>query len=189
MKKRLLLTAGIAMGILMFMGCSDVYQTLADGKNAVVNGLVNAKNEVVDTAAKAVGDAPKEAILGALSVLNKAGGEAALTSDSFLKGKRTKGVDSYTGTYSANYNKYSETEVVFGGTTVERDEGNTLEVSCSLKVEQGEAIIFLKSGSSAPVVLLETTDEYTGFIDVGNGSNYIGVWGDDFTGSVEINIE
>lgn len=41
MKKRLLLTAGIAMGILMFMGCSDVYQTLADGKNAVVNGFIH----------------------------------------------------------------------------------------------------------------------------------------------------
>lgn len=189
MKKRLLLAVGIAAGILMLTGCSDVYQTLADGKNAVINGLVDAKNGIVDAAADAVGDEPKEAILGALNALNEAGGETALTSDTFLKGKRTKGTDSYTGTYSADYNKYSGTEVVFGGTTIERDEGNALEVSCSLKVEEGKAIIFLKSGSSDPVVLLETINEYTGSIDVGNGSNYIGVWGDDFIGSVGISIE
>lgn len=106
-----------------------------------------------------------------------------------MKGKRTTGTDNYTGTYSADYNKYTGTEVLFGGTTIERNEGNTLEVSCSLKVDEGKAIIFLKSGSSDPVVLLETTDEYAGSVEVGNGSCYIGVWGDGFTGNVEINIE
>lgn len=189
MKKGLLLFVCTAMGIMMLTGCSHVYQALTDGKNTIINGLVDAKDEVLDAAANTIGDEPKEAILGALNVLNEAGGETALTSDTFLKGKRTKGTDDYTGTYSADYNKYSGTEVLFGGTTMERDGGNTIEVSCSLKVERGKAIIFLKSGSSDPAVLLETTDDYTGSIEVGNGSCYIGVWGDEFTGNIEINME
>lgn len=189
MKKWLLLLVCTVLGTLMLTGCSDVYQALADGKNKVIHGLVKGKDKALDAAADAVGDGPKEAILEALEVLNEAGGETALTNDTFLRGKRTMGTDHYTGTYHADYNKYTGTEVIFGGTTFEREEGNTLDVSCSLKAEEGKAIIFLKSGSSDPVVLLETEDEYTGSVEVGNGSCYIGVWGEDFTGRVEMNIE
>lgn len=71
MKKKLLIFLCVALGIFMLTGCSNVYQALTDGKNAVVNALVGAKDEAVDAAADAVGDGPKEAILGALNTLNE----------------------------------------------------------------------------------------------------------------------
>lgn len=53
-------------------------------------------------------------------------GEAQLTSDSKLQGKRVFGEDEYTGTYEAEYHKFSGTEYLFGGTSIEREAFHSL---------------------------------------------------------------
>ena len=64
-----------------------------------------------------------------------------------------------------------------------------MEVTCSLTVEEGEAAIFLNSGSEDPVILLSESGDYSSTIEVGGGSVYLGVWGEGVTGSVSIQIE
>lgn len=168
----------ILLCIAMLSGCNDIYQKLSDGTEKILNAASNA-----------VGDKPKEAILNAFNAINEAGGKSVLTNSAFLQGNRSAGEDDYTGTYQADYKNFSDTEVIFGGTSIEREGGNTLTISCSLKIDDGEAIIFKKSGNNEPIALLKVTDDYSGTIEVGNGSNYIGIWGEDFSGSVEINIQ
>ena len=70
-----------------------------------------------------------------------------------------------------------------------REAGNTVELTCSLDIEEGEAAIFLCSGSEEPVLLLSESGDYSGTIEVGSGSVYLGVWGEGVTGSVSIQIE
>ncbi len=168
----------IILCVSMLSGCNNIYQALSDGTE-----------KMLDEASNAVGEKPKEAILNALNTFNDIGGESVLTDDMSLQGKRTFGNDSYVGEYSSTYDKFSETEIVFGGTSVERENGNTIEISCSLTIDNGNAIVFLKSGNTDPVALLDISDEYVGTIEVGNCSSYIGVWGEDFSGTVELNIE
>ena len=194
-----LLTCGLLCALLL-SGCSGVLQSLADGTDAVLGGwaegtdrvagaLADGTDAVLGAAADATDDSVKDAILDAYGSLVDAAGSWALTPDRSLQGERVRGEDDYTGTYEANYEDFSGTELLFGGTTLDREAGNTVELSCSLNIEEGEAAVFLCSGSEDPVILLSESGEYSSTIEVGGGSTYIGVWGEGVTGSVSIRIE
>lgn len=185
---------------LLLSGCSGMLQSLADGTDAVLAGLANGADQVTgaladmtDTvlgaAADATDDSVKDAILDAYSSLMDTAGSWALTPNRSLQGERVRGEDDYTGTYAADYEDFSGTELLFGGTTLDREAGDTVEVTCSLTVEEGEAAIFLNSGSEDPVILLSESGDYSSTIEVGGGSIYLGVWGEGVTGSVSIQIE
>ena len=194
-----LLTCGLLCALLL-SGCSDVLQSLADGTDAVLGGLAEGTDRiagaladgtdaVLGAAADATDDSVKDAILDAYGSLIDAAGALALTPDRSLQGERVRSEDDYTGTYEANYEDFSGTELLFGGTTLDREAGNTVELSCSLNIEEGEAAVFLCSGSEDPVILLSESGDYRSTIEVGGGSTYIGVWGEGVTGSVSIRIE
>ena len=135
------------------------------------------------------GNRGKDAILDAYGSLVDAAGSWALTPDRSLQGDRVRGEDDYTGTYEAGYEDFSGTELLFGGTTLDREAGNTVDLSCSLDIEEGEAVVFLCSGSDDPVILLSGSGDYSSTIEVGGGSTYIGVWGEEANGSASIQIE
>ena len=198
-KRMSLLLCGLLCALLL-SGCSSMMQNLADGTDAVLGGLANGADQVtgaladmtdaaLDAAADATDDSVKDAILDAYRSLVDTAGSWALTSDHSLRGERGQGEDDYTGTYAADYEDFSGTELLFGGTTLEREAGDTVEVTCSLAIEEGEATIFLRSGSEDPVLLLSESGDYSGTIEVGSGSVYLGVWGEGVTGSVSIQIE
>lgn len=194
-----LLTCGLLCALLL-SGCSGVLQSLADGTDAVLGGLAEGTDRVagaladmtdavLDAAADATDDSVKDAILDAYGSLVDAAGSWALTPDRSLQGERVPGEDDYTGTYEANYGDFSGTELLFGGTTLDRETGNTVELTCFLDIEEGEAAVFLCSGGEDPVILLSESGDYASTIKVGGGSTYIGVWGEGVTGSVSIQIE
>lgn len=116
-------------------------------------------------------------------------GNATLTGDLSLKGKRTYGDDHYTGTYVADYKDFSKTEYLFGGTSIERENGKDISVSCDLEVTEGTAQVFWISGSDDPVILLEASDSYSETLTLPEGGNYFGITGDNFKGHLEMNIE
>lgn len=195
----LLLTCGLLCALLL-SGCSGVLQSLADGTDAILGGLAEGTDRVagaladgtdavLDAAADATDDSVKDALVGAYGSLVDAAGSWALTPDRSLQGNRVRGEDDYTGAYEADYEGFSGTELLFGGTTLDRATGNTVELSCSLDIEEGEAVVFLCSGSEDPAILLSESGDYTSTIEVGGGSTYIGVWGEGANGSVSIQIE
>ena len=195
----LLLTCGLLCALLL-SGCSGMMQSLADGTDAVLGGLAEGTDRVagaladmtdaaLGAAADATGDSVKDALVGAYGSLMDAAGSWALTPDRSLQGERVRGEDDYTGTYAADYEDFSGTELLFGGTTLEREAGDTVEVTCSLAIEEGEAAVFLRSGSENPAILLSESGDYSGTIEVGGGIVYLGVWAENVTGSVSIQIE
>ena len=131
----------------------------------------------------------KDEILDQYNNVVQLAGNATLTGDLSLKGKRTYGDDHYTGTYVADYKDFSKTEYLFGGTSIERENGKDISVSCDLEITEGTAQVFWVSGSDDPVILLEATGSYSETITLPEGGNYIGVTGNNFTGHLEVNIE
>ena len=131
----------------------------------------------------------KDEILDQYNSVVQTAGNAALTSNFLLKGNRTYGEDCYTGTYTADYKDFSNTEYLFGGTSIERENGKDISVSCDLEITEGTAQVFWVSGSDDPVILLEATGSYSETITLPEGGNYIGVIGNNFTGHLEMNIE
>ena len=196
---RLLLTCGLLCALLL-SGCSGMMQVLADGTDAVLNGLAEGTDQVaggladmtdaaLGAAADATDDSVKDALVDAYGSLVDTAGSWALMPDRSLQGERVPGEDDYTGTYAADYDDFSGTELLFGGTTLDREAGNTVELSCSLDIETGEAAVFLCSGGEDPVVLLSESGDYASTIEVGGRSTYIGVWGEEANGSVSIQID
>ena len=131
----------------------------------------------------------KDEILDQYNNVIQLAGNATLTGDLSLKGKRTYGDDHYTGTYAADYKDFSKTEYLFGGTSIERENGKDISVSCDLEITEGTAQVFWISGSDDPVILLEATGSYSETITLPEGGNYIGITGNNFTGHLEVNIE
>lgn len=131
----------------------------------------------------------KDEILNQYNNVIQSAGNVTLTGDLSLKGKRTYGDDHYTGTYVADYKDFSKTEYIFGGTSIERENGKDISVSCELEITKGTAQVFWVSGSDDPVILLETTDSYSETITLPEGGNYIGITGNNFTGHLEMNID
>ena len=131
----------------------------------------------------------KDEILDQYNNVVQLAGNATLTGDLSLEGKRTYGDDHYTGTYVADYKDFSKTEYLFGGTSIERENGKDISVSCDLEITEGTAQVFWVSGSDDPVILLEATDSYSETITLPEGGNYIGITGNNFTGHVELDIK
>ena len=78
---------------------------------------------------------------------------------------------------------------MFGGTSIKRKAGKDISVTCTLEVSSGTAKVFWISGSDEAVTLIEATGTYSDTITLPDGGNYIGIEGESFTGSIELNIE
>ena len=159
-------------------GCSTAIQSLADGTGQMLDSLTKVDDGRL-----------KDHLLEAYGALLDEAGSTVLTPESRLKGRLKKGGDDYTGSYEADYSDFTGTELLFGGTTLEREGGSTLSIRCTLSLENGSAAVFLRSGSDDPVVLLSESGAYTGTVEADGASTYIGVWGDHADGSVSIEIE
>ncbi|MCI9577037.1 MAG: hypothetical protein HFJ84_10455 [Clostridiales bacterium] len=111
-----------------------------------------------------------------------------MTKDNDLQGDKENGVDEYTGTYTATYDGFNGKEFIFGGTALERKNGNQLKVIYTLTIEKGTAELYWIAGSDEYTIANGNTEdakEYT----ISSGDNYIVLKGDDFSGSLEITVE
>jgi len=66
-------------------------------------------------------------------------------------------IDEYTGTYTADYENFSDTAYLFGGTSIKREAGKELSIDCTLEVMEGTAKVFWISGSDEAVTLIEAS--------------------------------
>ena len=131
----------------------------------------------------------KDEILNHYNNIVQSAGSIELTGKSSLQGEKEKGIDDYTGSYTANYEDFSGTEYLFGGTSIKREAGKDLSIDCALEVTEGTAKVFWISGADEAVTLFETTGTYSDTITLPEGGNYIGIECENFTGNIELNIE
>lgn len=112
----------------------------------------------------------------------------ALTKDKELKGEKEKGVDAYTGTYTATYDGFNGKEFIFGGTALNRENGNQLSVTYKLTIDEGTAELNWIAGSDEYTITNSTSEdekEYT----ISSGDNYLVFKGDDFSGTLEVTVK
>ena len=131
----------------------------------------------------------KDDVLNQSNNIVQSAGSIALTGNSSLQGTKEKGIDDYTGSYTANYKNFSDTEYLFGGTSIKREAGKELSIDCTLEVMEGTAKVFWISGSDEAVTLIEITGSYNDTITLPEGGNYIGIEGENFTGCIELNAK
>ena len=131
----------------------------------------------------------KDEFLDQYNNIVQSAGSIALTGNSSLQGTKEKGIDDYTGTYTADYANFSGTEYLFGGTSIKRESGKELSIDCTLEITEGTAKVFWISGSDEAVTLIEATGTYSDTITLPDGGNYIGIECENFTGNIELNIE
>ena len=115
-------------------------------------------------------------------------GSRSLTRSGKLQGERRFGIDKYCGEYQADYSGFSGKELLFGGTSLDRSNGSSLEISCRLNSTSGQAKLIFQSGSETEQILTDQTGYYTGTITLPAASNYIAIAGDSFSGSVELDV-
>ncbi len=121
----------------------------------------------------------------------------SLTADENLVGERKTGADNYVGTYEAEYCQYNGEEYIFGGTSLGRESSNTLKVTYSLSVQSGTATLYwLKSegehiifGDKEKHVIAKVTAVDVCEFSVDAGDNFIVLKGNDFTGSLSLEVE
>ncbi len=112
----------------------------------------------------------------------------ALTEDKDLAGEREYGVDEYTGNYEAEYKKFNGEEFLFGGTALERNEGNSLKVTYTLKITSGTATLYwLAAGEEYTIASEDANDVYE--FTIGSGDNYIVLKGKNFSGTLMMTVE
>lgn len=119
--------------------------------------------------------------------MNEVLGDIVLTNNSKLKGTREFGDDHYTGTYEVTYNNFIGEEVLFGGTTLEQDEKN-MHIKLNIKDSKSdiEVIMMLKDKEE----ILATKDGYYEFdFTVQDGSNYLIIKANEYSGKVNIEID
>lgn len=144
---------------------------------------------VIATAGCVTSGCSKDKILDGYNSVIKTAGNVALTDSRLLKGKRSYGADHYVGTYKANYSNFSGMEYVFGGTSIERDLGNEVEIRCDFDVKDGDVRLIVTSGGNDPKAIFEGQGTYSDTILIPAGSIYVGVECYDFTGSVYLEVK
>lgn len=132
----------------------------------------------------------KDQILDAYGTVVSLAGNVGLDTSLTLQGERTFGADKYTGAYTARYEDFTGQECPFGGTALERREGEHVTVTCSLQGD-GSARLEWNCGYDTAVILADTAGEASceETIYLAPGSNYFNLVFEGFTGSVELTIE
>ena len=87
----------------------------------------------------------KDEFLDQYNNIVQSAGSIALTGNSSLQGTKEKGIDDYTGSYTANYEDFSDTEYLFGGTSIKRESGKELSIDCTLEITEGKFEIAVMS--------------------------------------------
>ena len=112
----------------------------------------------------------------------------ALTKERDLKGDKTKGDDTYTGSYTAQYNDFNGKEYLFGGTGLERKSGNELIVTYELTVDSGSAKLYWFDKDDEYIIAeSDANDRYP--ITLSTGDNYLVFEGKGFTGSLQVTVK
>lgn len=128
----------------------------------------------------------KDRVIKIFDDASKKFGDEILTKDNDLIGKRSFGIDHYTGTYVSNYENSTKNETIFGGTTLNRDEDN-IHIKIYLEKVSGEITIKMNLKEEEKV-LTKDSGLYEFDFNVKSGSNYFVIDTNNFTGNVDILI-
>lgn len=134
------------------------------------------------------GDNVKDNVINGFNDMLQHFSKYALTDEKDLQGDKTKGEDTYTGSYVADYEDFNGEEYIFGGTSLERDKGSDLTVTYELTVDSGTVRFYWRDKEEEKIIA-DTSDTGTYSVTLEEGDNYLTLEGDDFCGSLRVTVE
>ena len=130
----------------------------------------------------------KDTVLDGYDNLIQLFSKQALTDDKDLVGERKYDDDEYTGSYEAAYERFNGEEFLFGGTALEREDGNALKVTYTLEITEGVASLYRIASGEEYTIADENSDDVYEFT-LSTGDNYLVLKGENFTGTLTISVE
>lgn len=130
----------------------------------------------------------KDVILNTYNDFIQVVSSSGISKDEDLVGKRKFGVDTYVGSYHANYENITKDEVIFGGTSLNRDNGNTIRLKVEVEKDSGNIEVISMIGNDQ-ITLIHDTGEYKENIYVDGKSYYLMIKVKDFTGNIKVIAE
>ena len=134
------------------------------------------------------GDNVKDNVINGFNDMLQHFSKYALTDENDLQGDKTKGDDTYTGSYVADYEDFNGEEYIFGGTVLERDKGSDLTVTYQLTVDSGTVRFYWRDKEEEKIIA-DASDTGTYSVTLEEGDNYLTLEGDDFCGSLRVTVE
>lgn len=134
------------------------------------------------------GEFAKDKVLDKYNQAVESVGDMVIHKDNELVGNREMGVNSYVGTYTAEYDNFTGQEILFGGTSVEKGNGTTLKWHAESNSKTGTFTLSFAGGSDPVSVLMDDEGEFEEEIELASGSNYIYMDGENFTGNIQLSI-
>ena len=134
------------------------------------------------------GDNVKDNVINGFNDMLQHFSKYALTDENDLQGDKTKGDDTYTGSYVADYEDFNGEEYIFGGTALERDKGSDLTVTYELTVDSGTVKLYWRDKEEEKIIA-DASDTGTYSVTLEEGDNYLTLEGDDFCGSLRVTVE
>lgn len=134
------------------------------------------------------GDNVKDNVINRFNDMLQHFSKYALTDENDLQGDKTKGDDTYTGSYVADYEDFNGEEYIFGGTALERDKGSDLTVTYQLTVDSGTVRFYWRDKEEEKIIA-DASDIGTYSVTLEEGDNYLTLEGDDFCGSLRVTVE
>ena len=102
-----------------------------------------------------------------------------------MQGKRIFGTDKYIGTYKAEYDNITSEETIFGGTALNRKNGDHIRLKIKVEKPSGNINVIAKLGDNEKT-LIDDTGEYEDNIYIEGVSYYLTIKLDDFKGNIDI---
>ena len=130
----------------------------------------------------------KDHIIGGFDNLLQSISWYALTPDGNLQGKRFQSDDSYTGTYEADYQGFHGKECLFGGTSVQGEQGRQIKLTYHLEIREGAATLFWIEKREKHIIV-DSSQDGVYDLTLSDGDNYIVMEGDGLEATLKIEIE
>lgn len=131
---------------------------------------------------------PKEEILNTYDSIIQVFSSKGLSKDKDLKGERNFGVDKYVGTYKAEYDNITSEETIFGGTALNRKNGDHIRLKIKVKKQSGDINVIVKLGNNEKN-LINDSGEYDDNIYIEGMSYYLAIKLESFKGNIDIIAE
>lgn len=131
---------------------------------------------------------PKDEIINAYNTFLQSFDFAGLSKDKDLEGQRSFGIDKYVGTYKAEYDNVTSEETIFGGTALNRKNGEYVNLKIKIEKESGSINVIAKLGNNE-ISLINENGEYEDNLYIEGGSYYLTIKLDNFKGNIDINAE
>ena len=128
---------------------------------------------------------PKDEIINAYNVFLQNFCVVELSKDKDIEGQRVFGADKYVGTYKAEYDNITSEETIFGGTALNRKNGDHIRLKIKVEKQSGNINVIAKLGDNEKT-LIDDTGEYEDNIYIEGVSYYLTIKLDDFKGNIDI---